>query len=69
MYEHSGTKLKMIASPFYHRLHIVQLKVMNRLTNEYIFQQTALQWENYKDNAINRSRAIAYKSLFKLIYY
>ena len=69
LYEHSGTKLKMIASPFYHRLHIVQLEVMNLLMNKSIFQQTAERWENYKNNPINRYRAVAYKSLFKLIYY
>ena len=69
LYEHSGTKLKMIASPFYHRLHIVQLKVMNLLMNKTIFQQTAERWESYKDNPINKYRAIAYKSLFKLTYY
>src|SRR5262249_926149 len=28
LYEQSGTKLPMIASPFYHALHIVQLRVM-----------------------------------------
>jgi len=69
LYEHSGTKLKMISSPFYHRLHIVQLKVMSLLTNKSIFQQIAGEWENYMHNPINRYRAIAYKSLFKLIYY
>jgi len=69
LYEHSGTKLKMISSPFYHRLHIVQLKIMNLLTNKSIFQQTAEQWENYKGDLINKYRAIAYKGLFKLIYY
>jgi hypothetical protein len=32
LYEQSGMPLPMVASPFYHRLHIVQLRVMHRLT-------------------------------------
>src|SRR6202166_3837194 len=32
-YELSGTLLPMIASPFYHRLHVTQLFVMNRITS------------------------------------
>ena len=69
LYEQAGLKMKMLASPFYHNLHISQLKVMNLLTNKSIFQQTAERWENYKEYPINRYKAIAYKSLFKLIYY
>jgi len=30
-------KMKMLASPFYHNLHIVQLKVMHRLTGKGFF--------------------------------
>ena len=30
LYEQSGTRLKMLASPFYHQLHIVQLRVMSK---------------------------------------
>ena len=32
LYEQSGTRLPMVASRFYHRLHIVQLRVMHHLT-------------------------------------
>ena len=35
----------MLASPFYHRLHIVQLQVLHRITGEDIFQQYADKWE------------------------
>jgi len=41
LYEQSGTRLKMVASPFYHRLHIVQLRVMHRLTGEDQFARFA----------------------------
>ena len=69
LYEQSGTRMKMLASPFYHDLHIIQLKIMNLITKKSIFQQIAVKWGNYMHNPINRYRAIAYKSLFKLLYY
>ena len=37
LYEQSGTRLPMVASPFYHRLHIVQLRVMAKLTGDEFF--------------------------------
>ena len=69
LYDQAGLPIDNMASPFYHDLHIVQLKIMNLLTKKSIFQQIAEQWENYMHNPINRYRAIAYKSIFKLIYY
>ncbi len=69
LYEQSGTSMKMLASPFYHDLHIVQLKVMYKLTNESIFKDFAQKWYNYKRSAFKRTAAIMYKSLFKLLYY
>ena len=69
LYEQAGLKMKMLSSPFYHRLHIVQLKIINLLTKKSIFQQIAGEWENYMHNPINRYRAVIYKGLFKLIYY
>jgi len=69
LYEHSGTRLPMLASPFYHRLHIVQLRVMARLTGEELFAQTAERWQRYIESSFKRNRALLYKSAFKLIYY
>jgi len=69
LYEQSGTFLPMVASPFYHRLHIVQLRVMYKLTGEKIFASYADRWENYTRSLINRTRALCYKSVFKLCYY
>ncbi len=69
LYEQSGTRLPMVASPFYHRLHIVQLRVMHRLTREDIFAEYADRWESYMRNRANRTRALCYKSVFKLCYY
>lgn len=69
LYEQSGTRMKMMASPFYHRLHIVQLQVMARLTGDSIFQQYAERWAEYMQSRMNRGRALVYKSVFKLCYY
>jgi len=69
LYEQSGTRLPMVASLFYHQLHIVQLRVMHRLTGEEKFLQVADRWEAYGRIRSNRTRALCYKSAFKLCYY
>lgn len=69
LYEQSGTRMKMMASPFYHRLHIVQLSVMAKLTGDSVFQDYANRWAGYLESHINRGRALVYKSVFKLCYY
>jgi heparosan-N-sulfate-glucuronate 5-epimerase len=69
LYEQSGTRLPMVASAFYHGLHIVQLRVMHRLTGEELFDRVADRWEGYTHSRVNRARALGYKSAFKLCYY
>lgn len=69
LYEQSGTRLSMIASPFYHSLHIVQLRVMHKITGETIFATFADRWQSYAMSRLKRSRALAYKAVFKLCYY
>ncbi|HKN32662.1 MAG TPA: D-glucuronyl C5-epimerase family protein [Terriglobales bacterium] len=69
LYEQSGTRLSMVASPFYHRLHIVQLRVMHQLTGEKQFAEFADRWESYGRSRAKRTRALCYKSAFKLCYY
>jgi heparosan-N-sulfate-glucuronate 5-epimerase len=69
LYEQSGTRLPMVASPFYHQLHIVQLRVMHRLTGEEKFRRVADRWESYGHSRSKRTRALCYKSAFKLCYY
>jgi heparosan-N-sulfate-glucuronate 5-epimerase len=69
LYEHSGTRMKMLASPFYHSLHIVQLRVMHRLTEEPIFVQYADRWDAHRRSFVNRNLSLGYKFLFKLLYY
>lgn len=69
LYEQSGTRLPMVASSFYHGLHVVQLRVMHRLTGEDEFLRVADRWESYRRSRANRTRALCYKSVFKLCYY
>ncbi len=69
LYEQSGTRLKMIASPFYHQLHIVQLRIMSRLAGVPRFAHVADRWENYGRSRANRARALCYKGAFKMCYY
>lgn len=69
LYEQSGTTLPMIASPFYHQLHIVQLRVMFRLTGEQFFADVADRWQRYAQSRSKRARALCYKCVFKLFHY
>jgi heparosan-N-sulfate-glucuronate 5-epimerase len=69
LYELSPTRLPMLASPFYHRLHLVQLQVMSRLTGEPCFLEFARRWEGYARDPFKRRRALVQKVLFKLICY
>lgn len=69
LYEQSGTRLKMIASPFYHSLHIVQLKIMYKLTGDPIFLHYAQKWTDYQKSKIRRNFALICKIAFKLLYY
>jgi heparosan-N-sulfate-glucuronate 5-epimerase len=69
LYEQSGTRLKMMASPFYHKLHITQLQVLHTLTGEDIFRRYSERWMRFRRNQVNRCIALAYKALFKLLYY
>lgn len=69
LYEQSGTRLPMLASPFYHRLHTAQLRVMHRLTGDALFSEYANCWEAYEHSPTKRRRALCYKAVFKLCHY
>ncbi len=68
-YELSGTRMPMIASPFYHRLHVTQLRVMHKITGDEVFAHYADRWEKYGRSRSKRTRALCYKGAFKLCYY
>lgn len=57
---------KRICSPFYHKLHIAQLKVMYDLTGEDVYNIYAEKWEKYEKNNLNYSRAFLKKALQKI---
>lgn len=69
LYELAALRLKMLASPFYHSLHCVQLKIMAELTGKDVFKRYAGRWETYAEKRMNRLRALTGKILFKLIHY
>jgi hypothetical protein len=69
LYEQSGTRLKMLASPFYHRLHIAQLRISARLFDEPELAGWADRWQAYADSPLCAKRALMNKAMFKLLYY
>jgi len=69
LYEHSGLRMKMIASRFYHALHIVQLEILYTLTNEPTFNIYCKKWEKYSKNIFCIMTSQLYKACFKLIHY
>jgi heparosan-N-sulfate-glucuronate 5-epimerase len=69
LYEQSGTVLPMIASHFYHRLHIVQLRIMFAMTGRAVFQRYADRWEAFAARRFHRTVSLAHKVAFKLLYY
>ena len=69
LYELGDTKMPMLASPFYHRLHIVQLRILAAMSGVDLFSDTARRWEAYAAGRYNRARSFAQKCLFKAFYY
>lgn len=55
-----------ICSPFYHKLHIAQLKVMYELTGTNIFNVYAEKFEYYQKNWIYKTRAFIKKAVQKI---
>lgn len=69
LYEINPHRLPMVASPFYHALHIVQLRITARMTGQDVFDRYAERWDAYRDERVKRVRALAQKAAFKLIHY
>lgn len=69
LYDLSNNWLKTIASPFYHKLHVVQLNILYELTGYNIFIEYSKKWYDYQKKKINILKAISYKSVFKLLFY
>jgi len=69
LYEQSGTRLPMVASPFYHALHVNQLAITARLLGQPELADWSVRWEEYARHPWCRRRAVAQKALFKALYY
>ena len=54
-----------IASPFYHRLHIAQLKVMYEITKRREFDEYAQLFESYLNNKLYYNKAFMKKAIQK----
>ena len=68
-YEHSGTLLPMIASPFYHKLHVVQMHVMYLITGEKVYLDYHKKWKKYLSKITFRFFSLIHKIIFKVLYY
>ncbi len=56
----------MIASPFYHHLHIAQMKAMYIITHKNVFNQYANVWEKQEKNILCKKLAFAVKVFQKI---
>lgn len=63
-YEESG---KHICSPFYHNLHISQLKVMYQLFGDEIYNEYANKWEDYTKSFWKPKLAFIKKAIQKIL--
>jgi hypothetical protein len=69
LYDLSRQALKMIASPFYHSLHIVQLEATYRMSQEETFRSYSEKFAGYASNHLYRIMALFYKAVFKIFYF
>lgn len=59
----------MPASSFYHGLHVAQLDILYRLTENPVFKKYSAMWGRVARSPINRTRAFFSKVIFKLAHY
>jgi len=57
---------KRICSPFYHKLHIAQLRVMYDLFGDKVYQEYADKWERYQNSFWKPKRAFLKKAFQKV---
>lgn len=69
LYEARDGDLEMLASRYYHALHITQLRGMHRLTGIATFAEYADRFQKYLDRPSNRALAFGRKAVFKLRHY
>jgi hypothetical protein len=59
--------IKNLASPFYHRLHIDQLRAMELIAPRPEFVAAVERFERYRASRVRRMRAFAHKALFRAL--
>lgn len=69
LYEASTPTHRMLASLYYHRLHVVQLRVLHDLTAVEVFADYAARFERYAGRPLFRARAFVEKAWFKVSRY
>jgi heparosan-N-sulfate-glucuronate 5-epimerase len=69
LYELPAGGRPMLTSRYYHELHIVQLRVLERLTGIEKFGSVSRRWQRYLDDPVKRTRAFVEKAAFKLLHY
>ena len=57
---------KMITSPFYHKLHIAQLKALVMIDDDAVFPEMLAKFERYQNSWWNRQRAFIKKAWQKV---
>jgi hypothetical protein len=69
LYEATTTGRRMLASPYYHRLHVVQLRVLGDLTGRTAFAERAARFDAYARQPLSKTRALVEKAWFKVSRY
>tara|TARA_Y100001970_G_scaffold279324_1_gene386445 strand:- start:1480 stop:2454 length:975 start_codon:yes stop_codon:yes gene_type:complete len=69
MYDKPNLNRDNLASPFYHKLHIIQLQILANITKNSIYAEYANKWQGYQLSDYNKYRAIINKSIFKILHY
>ena len=60
-------RLTHVTSPFYHRLHVEQLRALDVLAPDPAFGSTARRWESGLRNPVARSLAVGRKAAFRAL--
>ena len=53
----------LIASPYYHKLHITLLDALYVITKNKVFKDFSEKWTKYENNTLSRTRALGMKAL------
>ena len=56
-----------LAAPWYHRLHICQLRVFDRIAPRSEFREIGQRFEAYASSPVNTTRAFAHKGFFRVL--